>query len=122
MNSTVMHGQMPARAKPWLYGLSVLGVVGLVLTALLGFEEPPNAFLLGVSAAMAFAAPMAVLAHLATTRTLTFERKRVWMREFASAEVWAAMAEYLSSANLSKSADRRASEAHARRVSRKAEP
>ena len=56
------------------------------------------------------------------TRTLTFERKRIWLREFASVEIWAALSEYLTSANLSESADRRASEAHARRVSREAEP
>jgi hypothetical protein len=92
-----------------------------VLTAFLGFEEPPNALLLSISAAMTFVAPMAAMAHLAITRTLTFEKKRIWLREFASAEVWSALSEYLTSGNLSDSADRRAAEAHARRVSRKVE-
>ncbi len=87
--------------------LSIIGFAGLVVTILLGFEEP-NSLLLRTFSAMLLAAPMAVLVHLTCTRSLTPERKRIWWKEFASAEIWSAFSEYLLSSDLGASADRRA--------------
>lgn len=102
--------------KHLLAVLTVLGIVGVVLATMLGFEEPHAPMLWG-SATMLLAAPVAALAHLGITRGLTREEKRIWLKEFASAEVWSALSEYLSSTDLSESARRRAQERLARRES-----
>src|SRR6266480_1155590 len=93
--------------------LTVLGIAGFVMTAMLGFEEPNTPMLL-VSGAMTLAAPITALVHLSVTRGLTHDEKRIWLKEFGSAEVWSALSEYLSSGNLSESARRRAQAALAR--------
>ena len=94
--------------------LSLLGVVGLLLTLVLGFETP-NATLLAVSA-LVFAAPLAALWHFVTTRSLTPTEKRIWMRELTGADVFSALSEYMRSTNLRASAERRAAEAARRRL------
>jgi hypothetical protein len=94
--------------------LSLLGLAGLVLTCVLGFETPSPA-LLATSGAL-FAAPVAVLWHFAATRTLTTAEKRMWIRELTGADAWSAMSEYMRSPDLRASARRRAEDAAVRRV------
>jgi hypothetical protein len=93
--------------------LSLLGLVGLVLTLVLGFETP-NTTLWVTSAALIFATPLAVLWHFAATRTLTTAEKRMWIRAFTGAETWSAMSEYMTSPDLRASARRRAEDAAVR--------
>ena len=95
--------------------LSLLGLAGLVLTGVLGFEIP-NPALLATSGALTFAAPLAVLCHFAATRTLTTAEKRMWIRELRGAEAWSAISEYMTSPDLRASARRRAENAAARRA------
>jgi uncharacterized membrane protein len=116
MNSAVP--PPPPTVPRWLSALAgvltAIGLVCLVVTIVLGFETPNTVFLV-VSAALTLLAPMAILLHFAVTRRLTTAEKRVWMREFTGAEVWSALSEYISSPNLSASADRMAKEAAERR-------
>jgi hypothetical protein len=114
MTPTAIHAQIPRGVRRGLTALSVVGLAGLLLTFWFGFEEP-NSSLLWPSVAMLLAGPMAALVHLTSTRTLTAERKRVWWKEFGSAEIWSAFSEYLSSPDLGASADRRATQAERRR-------
>ena len=97
--------------------LSLLGLVGLILTLALGFETP-NAALLLVSAPLTLAVPLAALSHFAATRTLTPDEKRIWIREFTGAEAFTAISEYMESPDLRASAQRRAAEAATRRAER----
>lgn len=75
---------------PSLTGLSLL-----VVTSVLGFEEP-NLWLLLVAVSLSLAAPVAVGVHLYRTRMLTAEEKRFWRREFTSLAAASALADYLS--------------------------
>ena len=93
-----------------LAGLTVTGIMGLLVTMVLGFEEPHTPMLL-VAGAMTLAAPIAVLVHLRVTRGLTHEEKLIWLKEFRSANIWSAFSEYLSSTDLSEGAERRAQSA-----------
>jgi len=95
--------------------LSLLGLAGLVLTCVLGFETP-NTALLATSVALMCAAPLAVLWHLAETDTLTTEEKRLWVRELTGAEALTAISEYVTSLDLRASARRRVEDAAARRA------
>jgi hypothetical protein len=89
-------GRQPAfRILHVCAGLSIVGLVGLGLTALLGFEEPDSAWL-AISAIFVIAAPAAALVHLAVTRTLTREDKRVWMKELAGRRAPWALSQYLT--------------------------
>ena len=107
----------PPTVPPWVTAisaaLSLLGLAGLVLTGVLGFEIP-NPALLATSGALTFAAPLAVLCHFAATRTLTTAEKRMWIRELRGAEAWSAISEYMTSPDLSASARRRTEAAAAR--------
>ena len=96
--------------------LSLVGLVGLVLTLVLGFETP-NRTLLLVSG-LIFAAPLAALWHFVATRTLTPAEKRIWIRELTGAEAFSAIAEYMKTPDLRASARRRAAAAAARRAAR----
>ena len=60
-----------------LYAL--LGLVGLALTLVLGFETP-NTRLFATCGALTLAAPLSALWHFAATRALTREEKRIWIR------------------------------------------
>jgi uncharacterized membrane protein len=104
---TLVQPTVPHRMKGILAVLTLIGIVGIVVTTVAGFEEPQMTMLLA-SVAMVLAAPIAALVHLSTTRTLTNDEKWIWLREFGSARAWSALSEYLSSTNLSESADRRA--------------
>ncbi len=107
MNShTLVQPTIPRGVMGILAVLTVAGIAGFVMTAMLGFEEPNTSMLL-VSGAMTLAAPIAAL-----------DEKRIWLKELGSAEVWSALSEYLSSTNLSESARRRAQDALARRASK----
>jgi hypothetical protein len=116
MNSDLPH---PPTVGRWVTGisavLSLVGFVGLALTVVLGFETP-NTVLLAISGALLFATPLAVLWHVAATRSLTTAEKRLWMRELTGAEVWSAMSEYMTSPDLRESVRRRAEAAAARRA------
>ena len=97
--------------------LSLLGLSGLVLTFLLGFETP-NTPLLVISGTLTFATPLALLWHVSATRTLTTAEKHLWVREFTGAGAWSAMSEYMTPLNLRESARRRAEDAAERRAVR----
>ena len=104
--------QIPVGLRRALVPLSLVGMAGALLTFWFGFEEP-NVWLT-LSAAMVMAAPLAVVLHLTFSRTLSPGDRRVWWNELASGEVWSALSEYLSSANLRASAQRRAMDAAGR--------
>src|SRR5262245_24433691 len=105
--------QMPVGLRRALVPLSLVGMCGVLLTFWLGFEEP-DVWLATLSAAMVLAAPLAVVLHLTFTRTLSPADRRVWWNDLASGEVWSALSEYLSSPNLTASAQRRAGAAAGR--------
>jgi hypothetical protein len=73
---------------------SLAGLTFFCLTVLLGFEEP-NAWLLLIAASLALVAPVVVLAHLAFTRELSREEKRMWVRELTGVSAAPALADYL---------------------------
>jgi Mn2+/Fe2+ NRAMP family transporter len=87
---------------------SAAGIVGLALTAFLGFEEPDTTLVV-VSSVLLFAAPVAMLVHLSLTRELTRQEKRIWLRQLTGRRAARAFSEYLTSQ------DRRAT---ARRLAR----
>ncbi len=118
MTLDTRNASMPMFLRRTLVPVSVAGLAGVLLTFVLGFEEP-NTALAVLSAAMVLAAPIAVLLHLALTASLSPAEKRVWWNDFASAEIWSAMSEYLSSGDLIAAAQRRALDAEERRVVRK---
>jgi hypothetical protein len=93
--------------------LSVFGMVGLALTAMLGFEEPNNTLFL-FSFVLMFAAPMAMLVHLIVNRELTPREKRIWIRQLAGPNAARAFSAYFTSRDRSATADRFAAEALAR--------
>jgi uncharacterized membrane protein len=80
---------LEAWLAPSIAGLALLGV-----TALMGFEEP-NAWLLLIATGLALAAPVTVLVHLALTRQLSRDEKRMWRRELTGVSAASALAEYL---------------------------
>ena len=116
MNSALPH---PPTVPRWVTvisaTLSLLGLFGLVLTVVLGFETP-NTALFVTSGALAFASPLAVLWHFAVTRTLTTAEKRMWIQELIGPEALSAMSEYMTSPDLRASARKRAEDAAARRA------
>jgi len=118
MTSALAHTPTLPRWVTTIFGpLSLLGFVGLVLTFVLSFETP-NTVLFATSAALTFAAPLAVLGHFVATRTLTAAEKRMWIQDLTSAEVWSAMSEYMASPDLRASARKKSEDAAARRAVR----
>jgi hypothetical protein len=113
---TLVQPAVPRAVIDVLVVLTVAGIAGIVVTTMLGFEEPDTPMLL-VSGAMMLAAPIGALLHLSVTRGITHDEKRIWLKEFRSARIGSALAEYLSSANLSESARRRAQDASKRQPS-----
>jgi hypothetical protein len=93
--------------------LSVFGMVGLAVTAMLGFEEPNHTLFL-FSFVLVFAAPVALLVHLIVTSELTRREKRIWIRQLAGPHAARAFSAYLTSHDRSATADRLALEASAR--------
>ena len=74
---------------------NLLGMAGLVLTATLAFEEP-NTALLVFSAVLLFAAPVAVLLHLAFTRELSRQEKQIWIKHLTGSRAGWALSDYLT--------------------------
>jgi hypothetical protein len=117
MNSVLHPPTVPRWVTVISSALSLLGLVGLVLTCVLAFETP-NMALFSLSGALTFAVPLALLWHFAATRALTTAEKRVWIRELTGPAVWSAISEYITSPDLRASARTRADEAAARRTVR----
>lgn len=90
--------------------LSVVGMVGLAVTGVVGFEEPNNTLLL-ISLVLMFAAPLAMLVHLTGTRELTSREKRIWVRQLVGPRAARAFSAYLTSHDRSATAERLAAEA-----------
>jgi len=90
--------------------LSVVGMVGLAATAIVGFEEPNDTLLL-TSLALMFGGPVAMLVHLAVTRELTASEKWIWIRQLAGPRAARAFAAYLTSHDRRATAERLAAEA-----------
>ena len=84
----------PRRILLFFAVLSVLGLVGLVLTVVVGFEEPDSRLLL-MSSFLAFASPVAIAVHLTMTKELTREKKRIWVRELTGARAGEAFSAYI---------------------------
>jgi hypothetical protein len=78
--------------------LTIVGGAALALTVTIGFEEP-NGNLLLVSSILMFAAPAAILVHLAFTDELTHEEKRIWLRGLTGRHALAACSVYLTCDN-----------------------
>ena len=89
--------------------LNLFGMAGLVLTATLAFEEPNTALLL-VSSLLLFAAPIAVLLHLASTRELSRQEKRIWIQQLTGRRAPWVFSDYLTSPDRRATAKRLAEE------------
>jgi len=114
--------QMPAPAAPpaankllaTVAVLSLFGIVGLGLTALFGFEQP-NSMLLLASSGLVLAGPVAMLVHLCTTRQLTRQERRLWIRALTGPRAPWALSDYVSSDDRGATARRLEEEALAAR-------
>jgi hypothetical protein len=93
--------------------LSAVGMVGLGVTAAVGFEEPNNALLL-ISFVLMLVSPVAMLVHLTFTRELTSRERRMWIRQLAGPRAARVFSAYLTSDDRSATAERLAAEALAR--------
>jgi hypothetical protein len=96
MAPTARPKRLPDRALRALPSLAFLGLVLLTITVLFGFEEP-NATLVVLSAVLLLSAPVGLLAHLATSPTLTRVEKREWLRKFTSRRWTSSLLDYLRS-------------------------
>jgi hypothetical protein len=76
--------------------VSTLGFAGLVVTLVIGFEEPDSA-LLGLSAAALLAPVAGAFGHLALARELTPAEKQTWLRELTGRRALWALSGYLTS-------------------------
>lgn len=94
--------------------LSIFGIAGLAVTAMLAFEEP-NSTLLLFSSILVFATPVAMFVHLTVTKGLTQQEKRIWIQELTSRRAAWAWSEYLNCNDHRATAKRFAAEALARR-------
>jgi hypothetical protein len=112
--STTTPSPVVNRVLGGIAGLSLLGIVGLGLTALLGFEKPNNLLLLLFSM-LVLAAPVAMLVHLGATRELTRHEKRIWIRELTGPRAPWAFSDYVTCDDRRATARRLAEEALARR-------
>ena len=90
--------------------LSLLGMVGLATTVLLGFEEP-NGMMLLISSLLFFAAPLALAVHLMMTKELSPQERRTWIRELTSVRSGQALSAYLTSDDRAAAAETFASRA-----------
>ncbi len=66
---------------------SLLGLVGLFVVVLLGFEEP-HPVMLVVAAVLVLSAPLGMLVHLASTTELSPQEKRLWWRSLLGKNLW----------------------------------
>jgi len=112
--STTTSSPLGNRVLGALAVLSVFGIAGLGLTALVGFERP-NTMLLLVSSALVLAAPVAMLVHLAVTRELTRAEKRIWIRELTGPRAPWVFSDYVACDDRPAAASRLVEEALERR-------
>ena len=75
--------------------LFVFAMAGLVLTVVLGFEEPNNTLLL-LSSGLLLTAIVAVFAHLGVTEELNRSEKRIWLAQLTGRRATWAWSEYLT--------------------------
>ena len=92
--------------------LTLVGIAGLLVTLLLGFEEP-HTLLLVVSSFLVVSAPVAIFDHVLFTRHLDSNEKRELIGYFLSRHAAVAIDEYVSST------DRRAGLARLRQITRR---
>jgi hypothetical protein len=79
--------------------LFVFAMAGLVLTVVLGFEEPNDTLLL-ISSSLLLTAIVAVFAHLAVTKELNRSEKRIWLARLTGRKAPWALSDYLSCEDL----------------------
>lgn len=91
--------------RPFVSVLFLCAIVGLILAAVFGFEEPIDRLLLP-AAGLLLAAIAAVLLHLAVTRALTRPQKRAWLARLTGRRAAWAWGEYLTCDDLAAAADR----------------
>ena len=75
--------------------VTVLGMVGVALAVLIGFEEAPRDLFL-LSALCVFAAPAVLLSHLWLTKTITPAEKRAWLRALTGRRALHAASAYIA--------------------------
>ena len=83
--------------------MTVFGLVGLCITAIVGFEEPNNTLLL-FSVLLGLAAPAVALVHLMFTKELTRREKSMWLRHLAGPHAARVFRMYLTSGDRAASA------------------
>ena len=93
---------------------SLLGLGILAMTLMIGFEEA-NSTLLLVSAVLIFSTPVALLVHLALTREMTPQEKRIWIQELTGPRAPSVFTRYLTADDRRAAAMTLAEEAAARR-------
>lgn len=91
--------------RPLVAALLLLGLAGLALTTLLGFESPDRT-LLYLSSALLVAPVLVVFAHLSLTRALTPRQRRLWFRHLTGRRAMWALGEYLNCTDPGATADR----------------
>jgi hypothetical protein len=91
--------------RPAVVGLTLVGLAGLVVTTLLGFESP-NRALLYLSSVLVLAPVLFTFAHLALTRVLTSRQRRIWFRHLTGRRAMWAFGDYLNCADPGATADR----------------
>ena len=75
--------------------VTVLGMIGVALAVMLGFEEAPRGLFL-VSALFVFAAPAVLLSHLWLTKTISAAEKRAWVRALTGRRALHAVSAYIA--------------------------
>ena len=75
--------------------ITFLGMIGVALAVVLGFEEAPDGLFL-ISALCLFAAPIVLFLHLWLTKTMSRLEKRSWLKAFASRRALQAAADYVA--------------------------
>jgi hypothetical protein len=100
-----------------LGAFTVAGLLGLgilAMTLMIGFEEADSTLLL-VSAVLTFAAPIAMLVHLALTREMTRQEKRIWVQGLTGPRFLLVFSRYLTADDRRAAAMMLAEETSARR-------
>lgn len=76
--------------------LTMLGVAGILVTLMLGFEEP-NDFMLGTSSVLVFTGPVATVLHVLVAQDLDKSERRELLRYLFSRRASDALSVYLAS-------------------------
>lgn len=75
--------------------ITLLGMIGVAIAVLLGFEEAPSGLFL-ISALCVFAAPAVLLSHLWLTKTMTSAEKHTWLRALTGRRALQAASAYIA--------------------------